>query len=141
MVTLAYCCLPQFFFYGVHVLAGQVLNARDRFGPMMWAPIANNIISIAVLVLYLVVFHQGDRVSAFSSGEELLLGLGSTLGIAAQAAVLVPFLRAAGYHFRPRFDFRDTGLGHTFALAKWTLGFVLITQAALVVVYRLPGRA
>ncbi len=33
LVTLAYLCLPQVFFYGVHVLAGQVLNARDRFGP------------------------------------------------------------------------------------------------------------
>jgi putative peptidoglycan lipid II flippase len=141
MVLLAYYCLPQVFFYGVHVLAGQVLNARDRFGPMMWAPIANNIISIGVLLVFLGVFGQGDKVSAFSSGQQLLLGLGSTLGIAAQAAVLVPFLRATGYRFRPRFDFRHTGLGHTFRLAKWTLGFVLVTQAALVVVYRLAGSA
>jgi putative peptidoglycan lipid II flippase len=141
MVTLAYYCLPQVFFYGVHVLAGQVLNARDKFGPMMWAPIANNVISILVLLLFVLVFGQGDRVSAFSTEQELLLGLGSTLGIAAQAAVLVPFLRSSGYRFRPRFDFKHTGLGHTFALAKWTLGFVVVTQAALVVVYRLAGRA
>jgi putative peptidoglycan lipid II flippase len=141
MVMLAYYCLPQIFFYGVHVLAGQVLNARDRFGPMMWAPIANNVISILVLLIFLVVFGEGDRVSAFTPGQELLLGLGSTLGIAAQAAVLVPFLRSAGYRFQPRFDFRNTGLGHTFRLAQWTLGFVLTTQAALVVVYRLAGSA
>ena len=56
MVMLAYYCMPQVFFYGVHVLAGQVLNARDRFGPMMWAPIANNVVSIAVLGLFVVVF-------------------------------------------------------------------------------------
>ncbi len=141
MVTLAYFCLPQVFFYGVHVLAGQVLNARDKFGPMMWAPIANNVISIGVLVLFLLVFGEGNQVGAFSTGQEVLLGLGSTLGIAAQAAVLVPFLRAAGYRFRPRFDFKNTGLGHTLRLAKWTLGFVLVTQAALVVVYRLAGSA
>src|SRR3712207_2445662 len=53
MVVLGYYCMPQVFFYGVHVLAGQVLNARDRFGPMMWAPIANNVVSIAVLGLFL----------------------------------------------------------------------------------------
>ena len=41
------------------------------------------------------------RRSPFTTGEELLLGLGSTLGIVAQAAVLVPFLRGAGYRFRP----------------------------------------
>ena len=49
MILLGYYCMPQVFFYGVHVLAGQVLNARDRFGPMMWAPIANNVVSIIVL--------------------------------------------------------------------------------------------
>ena len=31
------------------VLVGQILNARGTFGPMMWAPIANNLIAIAVL--------------------------------------------------------------------------------------------
>ena len=51
---------------------------------------------------------------------------------AVQAAVLVPFLRSAGYRFRPRFDLRGTGLGHTFRLARWTLGFVAVTQVALV---------
>ena len=104
MIILGYYCMPQVFFYGVHVLAGQVLNARDRFGPMMWAPIANNVVSILVLTLYLVVFGLGDNAGAFTSGEQMLLGLGATLGIAVQAAVLVPFLRASGYLFRPRFD-------------------------------------
>ncbi len=141
MVMLGYYCMPQIFFYGVHVLAGQVLNARDRFGPMMWAPIANNVVSIAVLGLFLVVFGRGDTSAPFTSGEELLLGLGSTLGIAVQAAVLVPFLRRAGYHFHPRFDFRGVGLGKTLRLAKWTLGFVLVTQLALVVVSKLATGA
>ncbi|GAA3622425.1 murein biosynthesis integral membrane protein MurJ [Microlunatus ginsengisoli] len=141
MIMLGYYCMPQVFFYGVYVLAGQILNARDRFGPMMWAPIANNVVSIGVLLIFLFTFGEGDTASAFSSGEELLLGLGSTLGIAIQALVLLPFLRAAGYRFRPRFDFRHTGLGKTVRLAKWTLGFVLVTQLALVVVNRLASSA
>ena len=141
MIMLAYYCMPQVFFYGVHVMAGQVLNARDRFGPMMWAPIANNVVSIIVLLLYLMVFERTSTGAPFTTGQELLLGLGSTLGIAAQAAVLIPFLRASGYHFRPRFDFKNTGLGKTLRLAKWTLGFVLVTQAALVVVSRLASGA
>ena len=141
MVMLGYYCMPQVFFYGVYVLAGQILNARDRFGPMMWAPIANNVVSIGVLLIFLFTFGEGDTASAFTSGEEMLLGLGSTLGIAIQALVLLPFLRAAGYRFRPRFDFRHTGLGKTVRLAKWTLGFVLVTQLALVVVNRLASSA
>ena len=141
MIMLGYYCMPQIFFYGVYVLAGQILNARDKFGPMMWAPIANNLVSISVLLTFLAVFGRGNTGQAFTTGEELLLGLGSTLGIAMQAAVLVPFLRAAGYHYRPRFDFRHTGLGKTLRLAKWTLGFVLVNQLALVVINRLASGA
>ena len=141
MILLGYYCMPQIFFYGVHVLAGQVLNARDRFGPMMWAPIANNVVSIIVLLMYLIVFERTSTGAPFTTSQALLLGVGSTLGIAAQAAVLIPFLRASGYHYRPRFDFKHTGLGKTFRLAKWTLGFVLVTQAALVVVSKLASSA
>jgi putative peptidoglycan lipid II flippase len=141
MILLGYYCMPQVFFYGVHVLAGQVLNARDRFGPMMWAPIANNVVSIMVLLMYLTVFERTSTGAPFTTTQALLLGVGSTLGIAAQAAVLIPFLRASGYHYRPRFDFKHTGLGKTFRLAKWTLGFVLVTQAALVVVSKLASSA
>ncbi|HEY6689352.1 MAG TPA: murein biosynthesis integral membrane protein MurJ [Propionibacteriaceae bacterium] len=141
MIMLGYYCMPQVFFYGVYVLTGQLLNARDRFGPMMWAPIANNVVSIIVLLTYLVVFERTSTGAPFTSGQELLLGFGSTLGIAAQAAVLIPFLRASGYRYRPRFDFKHTGLGKTFRLAKWTLGFVLVTQAALVVVSKLASSA
>jgi putative peptidoglycan lipid II flippase len=141
MITLGYYCMPQVFFYGVYVLAGQILNARDRFGPMMWAPIANNVVSIGVLLIFLVTFGEGDTSAPFSSGQEMLLGIGSTVGIAVQALVLLPFLRSAGYRFRPRFDFRHTGLGKTVRLAKWTLGFVLVTQLALVVVNRLASSA
>ncbi|HEY0950286.1 murein biosynthesis integral membrane protein MurJ [Nocardioides sp.] len=139
-IDFARYCLPQVFFYGMFVLVGQVLNARGRFGPMMWAPIANNVISVAVLALYLVVFGPAQDVfGAFSADEELLLGLGSTLGIAAQFVILVPYLRSAGFRYRPRFDFRGTGLGHTLRLGVWTVLFVIVNQVAYTVVVRLAS--
>ena len=46
-----------------------------------------------------------------------------------------------GYHFQPRLDFRRTGLGQTLRLAKWVLGYVLVTQLALVVVTKLATAA
>ncbi|CAN5376903.1 hypothetical protein BH09ACT12_BH09ACT12_33490 [soil metagenome] len=142
VIAFARYCLPQVFFYGMFVLVGQILNSRRVFGPMMWAPIANNIISVATLVLYLFTFGPAsgaEQNGGYSSGQELLLGLGSTLGIAAQLAILVPFLKRAGFTFRPRFDFRGTGLGHTFRLGLWTVLFVIVNQVAYTVVVRLAS--
>ncbi|MBM7517599.1 murein biosynthesis integral membrane protein MurJ [Nocardioides nitrophenolicus] len=141
-IDFARYCLPQVFFYGMFVLVGQVLNARGRFGPMMWAPIANNVISVAVLVAYLVAFGPAtpaEQRGAFTSGQEALLGIGSTVGIAAQLLILVPYLRAAGVRVRPRFDWRGVGLGHTLHLAVWTVLFVIVNQVAYVVVVRLAS--
>jgi putative peptidoglycan lipid II flippase len=133
-------CLPQVFFYGMFVLVGQILNARGRFGPMMWAPIANNIISIAVLLIYLVTFGPAtDLVGGFTHSQELLLGLGSTAGIVVQFLILVPYLRSVGYRFRPRFDFMDAGLAHTLRLGVWTVLFVVVNQIAYTVVVRLAS--
>ena len=140
IVDFARYCLPQVFFYGMYVLIGQVLNARGKFGPMMWAPIANNVISIGVLVVYLLAFGPAaDVFGPYSADQELLLGLGSTLGIAAQLAILVPYLRATGFHYRPRFDFLHTGLGHTLRLGVWTVLFVIVNQVAYTVVVRLAS--
>jgi putative peptidoglycan lipid II flippase len=157
VIDFARYCLPQVFFYGMFVLVAQVLNARGSFGPMMWAPIANNVISVAVLAAYLwsfgpvrdlcgsgstppgVLAGPGSAVGAFSSGQELLLGLGSTLGIAVQLLILLPFLRRAGFRFRPRFDFRGTGLGHTLRLGTWTVLFVIVNQVAYTVVVRIAS--
>lgn len=142
IIAFARYCLPQVFFYGMFVLVGQILNARGKFGPMMWAPIANNVISVGVLVAYLVSFgpaRGAEEVGPYSGGQEMLLGVGSTLGIVVQLLVLLPYLRKAGFTFRPRFDFRDAGLGHTFRLAVWTVLFVVVNQVAYTVVVRLAS--
>ncbi|HUP99944.1 MAG TPA: murein biosynthesis integral membrane protein MurJ [Aeromicrobium sp.] len=133
-------CMPQVFFYGTFVLLGQVLNARGVFGPMMWAPIANNLVAIGTLAGYLAAFGSSDGQDGFTTGQAVLLGLGSTLGIATQAALLMPYLRRAGFKFRPRFDFRGSGLGHTLGLGAWTLGFIAANQVAFIVVQRLATR-
>ena len=137
MVMLVRLCLPQIFFYGAFVLVGQVLNARRRFGPMMWAPIANNIVACASIVIFLLVYRVGDNPPTFSGGEELLLGLGHTIGIAVQLLVLLPYLRASGHHYRPKFGLRGTGLGRTAKLGIWTVLFVAVNQVTLVVVTKL----
>jgi putative peptidoglycan lipid II flippase len=139
LIAMSRYCLAQIFFYGMFVLVGQVLNARGRFGPMMWAPIANNIVSIAVLGAYLVFFGVQTGTGAYTSQQEFVLGFGATLGIAIQTLLLLPFLKAAGFRFRPRFDFLHTGLSHTLRLGTWTVMFVIVNQIAYTVVVRLAS--
>jgi putative peptidoglycan lipid II flippase len=137
MIMFVRLCLPQIFFYGAFVLVGQVLNARRRFGPMMWAPIANNIVACASIIAFLVIYRVGDNPPTFTHGEELLLGLGHTIGIAVQLLVLLPYLRASGHTYVPKFGLRGTGLGQTARLGWWTVLFVAVNQVALVIVTKL----
>jgi len=137
LVLFVQLCLPQIFFYGAFVLVGQVLNARRRFGPMMWAPIANNIVACTVIVTFLFVYRTGDTPATYTHGEQLLLGLGHTAGIAVQLLVLLPYLKASGHTYRPKFGLRGTGLSQTAKLGIWTMLFVAVNQVTLVVVTKL----
>lgn len=134
-------CMPQVFFYGAFVLVGQILNARKHFGPMMWAPIVNNLVAIAVIVAFIAIYGSSNDADGFGTGEVLLLGLGATAGIICQTAVLFPYLRRAGFHYRPRFDFRGVGLGHTFRLGMWTFFFIVANQIAFFAIARIGTRA
>ncbi|MBX9425375.1 murein biosynthesis integral membrane protein MurJ [Streptomyces lateritius] len=125
-VAFTRACLPQILFLGLFTLLGQVLNARGRFGAMMWTPVLNNVVVVSVFALFLVVGDGGE----LTSGETALLGWGTTAGIALQALALVPSLRAAGFRWRPRFDWRGSGLSEPLRSAGWLVLLVLTNQGA-----------
>ncbi|WP_244420104.1 murein biosynthesis integral membrane protein MurJ [Streptomyces hygroscopicus] len=133
-VVFARFLLPQIFFYGLFFILGQVLNARSKFGAMMWTPVLNNIVLITMFGIYLGLLAGPDRVEDITPGQIDLLGFVTTGGIAVQGLALIPFVRAAGFRFRPRFDWRGTGLRKSLSAARWTLLFVLANLAAMVVV-------
>ncbi|MET9883034.1 murein biosynthesis integral membrane protein MurJ [Streptomyces sp. NPDC006430] len=134
-VALARYCLPQILFYGLFTLLGQVLNARGRFGAMMWTPVLNNIVIIAVFGLFLYLSH--DAADGLTGAETRLLGLGTTAGIVLQALALVPSLRAARFRWRPRFDWRGQGLARPLRNAGWLVMLVFTNQIGYWVVTRL----
>ncbi|WP_051860330.1 murein biosynthesis integral membrane protein MurJ [Streptomyces anulatus] len=134
-VALARYCLPQILFYGLFTLLGQVLNARGRFGAMMWTPVLNNIVIIGVFGLYIAVAANSD--GGLSDAHAHLLGWGTTAGIAVQTLALIPALRAAKFRWRPRFDWRGSGLTRPMRAAGWLVLLVLTNQLAYWVVTRL----
>lgn len=132
-------CLPQIFFLGLFTLLGQVLNARGRFGAMMWAPVLNNVVVMTVFGLYLALAMGGG--DTLTATETAVLGWGTTAGIAVQALALVPALRAARFRWRPRFDWRGSGLTRPLRSAGWLVLLVLANQAAYWVTTRLATTA
>jgi putative peptidoglycan lipid II flippase len=129
-ITLTRYCAPQIFCYGMFVILGQVLNSKDRFGPMTWTPVLANLVMIATLGGFMWA-TAGRRISteSVSPAELRLLGLGTTLGIVLQTIALLPYLRKVGVGYRPRLDPRGAGLRKSATLAKWTVAAVLVAQA------------
>ncbi|MBB5119832.1 membrane protein [Streptomyces eurocidicus] len=144
-VAFARYCLPTMFFMGVHVVLGQILNARGKFGAMMWTPVLNNIVIIATFGAFIWVFgvyKAGEMSPSAITPEGIrLLGIGTLLGLTVQALAMLPYLRETGFRLRLRFDWRGHGLGKAAGLAKWTLFFVLANQLGMVVVTQLATRA
>jgi putative peptidoglycan lipid II flippase len=131
--AFAYWCLPQIFFYALYSLLSEVLNARRIFGPFTWAPVLNNVVSIAGLVVFMALYGAQDSNSAvadWDAGKIALLGVITTLAVAAQALILFLFWRRAGLRYRPDFRWRGVGLAATGKAAGWLFGMILITQIA-----------
>jgi len=123
-------CLPQIFFLGLFTMLGQVANARGSFGPLMWAPIANNLVGIALFGGFLL-FSPGVDISSITSQQVALLGWGTTFSVVVQALVLIPVIRKLGIRIKPKLGV--SGLGKSFNLAGWTLVYVLISQLGYLV--------
>lgn len=134
-------CLPQIFFYGLYTLASQILNSRNSFSLPMYAPIVNNIIVIATAAVFVSTMSGLPTADSVTMTQINLLGFGTTLGVMAQALILIPALAKTGYKFKPNFQFRNVGNGKVGNLAKWTIGFVLVNQITFLLVSNLTTLA
>jgi putative peptidoglycan lipid II flippase len=135
LVIFAYFFIPQIFFYGISSLAGAVLNARGHFAAPMWTPVVNNIVVIVISLMFMAIAGFSTSVARghITTSEIWLLGVGTTLGIIAQTAALVPALRRVGFRWRPRFDFRRSDIAEIGRMAGWMFGYVVTTQIAYLI--------
>jgi putative peptidoglycan lipid II flippase len=137
--AFAYLLLPEILFYGLAALMGAMLNSRGVFGPPAWAPVANNLVLIAVIGTYAITPGRISLHPDLTSEAKLwVLGVGTTLGIVVQAGVLLPALRRSGFRWRWRWGW-DPRLSSFGGLACWVALYVLVGQFGLVVTYRIAG--
>ncbi|MDT4918113.1 MAG: putative peptidoglycan lipid flippase [Pseudonocardiales bacterium] len=133
--------LPEIFFYGLGAMFMAVLNIKHVYGPGAWSPVLNNVVMmLTVLVFWTLPGPKTLDPSSMTNAQILVIGIGTTLGIAAQALVLVPALRRTGFTWQWRFRahpgqtdrMREIG-----QLAGWVLGYVVVSQIGVSVIQRI----
>ena len=139
-VALMRYCLPQIFFLGLFALLGQIANAKGKFGPMMWAPVINNLIAIA-LFTFLLTKNSDLTVESITSDDLLWLGLGTTAGYLAQALILFPVIIKSGVNLSLKFDWRNAQITKSFKLAGWSFLYAFISQLSYLVTINIATTA
>ena len=132
---------PQVILYGAGMIMTAALHAHRRFGLAAAAPIFNNVVVIVVYLAY-ARMRSGSppSIHTVDPAEIWLLGLGTTAGVLAMTAVLLPPLRRLGWRFRPRWDPHHPVLRRSARLGVWALGYAGGYQAGLIVVLVLANR-
>jgi putative peptidoglycan lipid II flippase len=129
--------LPQIVFYGLGATIGAILNVRGRFAAPMATPVLNNLVVIAIAVVFIFLPGKRPPTIPLSSTQTTVLGLGTTLGVVVMTLALLPSLRASGFRYRPQLDLHHPGLRRAVRLAGWVLVYVAVSQLSYFVVTRL----
>ena len=118
-----------------------ILNTRNVFGPPAWAPVINNVVAIATLVVYLIVPGElSINPVEMGNAKLLVLGIGTTLGVFAQTAVLLVAIRKERVSLRPLWGLDDR-LRRFGGMAAAMVLYVLISQVGLVVGNQIASEA
>lgn len=133
--------MPQVLFYGLTTIWTAYLNAHRHFAAPMFSPVLNNLVVIAVLLLYgqTVDFTAVAELGLLSSGQLWWLGLGTTAGIAAMTAPLWPAARRHGWRWRPTLDWRHPMVRRVGRLGSWAIVYVIINQVGFLSVILLTS--
>ncbi|ROZ99012.1 virulence factor MviN [Gordonia sp. OPL2] len=139
--ALAYLLLPEILFYGMSALFIAILNMKGFFKPGAWAPVLNNIVQIATLVLYALMPGEITLNPVRMTDPQLLvLGIGTTLGVVMQAGVLLPWIKRAGVRLAWKWGI-DARLRLFGNMALAIVTYVAILQVGLIVTYRIAAHA
>jgi putative peptidoglycan lipid II flippase len=103
--------------------------------------VLNNVVVLAALAVYWLLPPPADGTAdGIGKAQLLVLGLGTTAGVVAQAVVLVVALRRTGFRWRWRWAW-DRRLTAFAGAAAWVLAYVLVGQVGLAVTNRVASAA
>lgn len=138
ITTLLRFFLPQIPLYGLYFLGSAFMNVRKKFVLPMFTPIVNNLVLIAVLIAFAVLYGKVDLQSV-TTAQLALLGLGTTLSVAPMGLLIVPALRRLGYRWEWRFD---RALWRRVAqLSGYAIGFVAANQIGFLAIQKIANES
>jgi putative peptidoglycan lipid II flippase len=134
--------LPQVLLYAVGSVATGLLYGERRFAAAAFAPVANNVLVIATMVTLWAMQHGSGRRPGLvlSTGERLVLGLGTTGGVLAMTLVPVVALWRSGLRLRPRWELAQPGLRRLGRDGVWAAGMLACNQLLIVTTLILANR-
>jgi len=129
--------IPQIIFYGLTAITAGLLNAHKRFGAPMYTPILNNLSVIAIFIGFYNAYGAVD-LESITTTQTLIIGLGTTSGVALMAISQLPFLRGLG-RYRFTFSMRHSSIRKIAKLSVFVIGYVITNQLGYLVVQKLAN--
>ncbi|GAB3804285.1 hypothetical protein GCM10027605_27990 [Micromonospora zhanjiangensis] len=129
---------PQLPLYGIGIVLTGVLQAHRRFAWPVIAPLLSSVTVIGVYLTFAAVEGTGVTLAQAGRGGELILSVGTTLGVVVlSSSLLIPLRRLRlrpryGYTFDPEARRRVRGLATTGAVTVATQNLALLVMIALV---------
>ncbi|MFC9769321.1 murein biosynthesis integral membrane protein MurJ [Rhodococcus jostii] len=137
---LAYLLLPEIFFYGLTAAASAVLAAGGNFAAPAWAPVLSNLIIIATTALFWATPGPATLTAeSMSTPQILILGIGTTLAVAAQTLAVLIALHCSGFRWHRQVRILPGSWAPIRVLgarAGWVLGYMVISQVEVAVLIR-----
>ena len=124
--------IPQIVFYGLTAITAGLLNAHRRFGAPMYTPILNNLSVIAIFVVFYQLYGK-VTLETVTTGQMLMIGLGTTAGVVLMAVAQLPFLRGLG-KYRATLRVGHPAVRKLGRLSAFVIGYVVVNQIGYFVV-------
>ncbi len=117
--------MPQIIFYGLAAIFTGLLNSHKHFTVPAFAPAVNNVAVIVTVVIFH--FLPGPRDNNL---HLIVLGIGTTAGVALQALVQLPPLIKRGVRYTLTLGLRHPAVRKIGRLAVPLLGYILLWQVS-----------
>lgn len=130
--------IPQIVFYGIAAITSGLLNAHKRFAAPMYTPVLNNLAVTAVFIAFAIAYNATD-LTTVTTGQILVMGIGTTTGVALMALAQLPFLRGLG-RYQMTLSALHPSVRKLGRLSLFVVGYVVVNQIGYLIVQYLAVR-